>query len=48
MTICDGCLVRTPHEHRCFGMDALPLCQCTDPFCQERQGKEVDWDALLA
>jgi hypothetical protein len=39
VTICDGCMVRNPHEHRCHGARAFVRgrstgkpCQCLDCF----------------
>lgn len=34
-TICDGCNVKDPWEHRCFGEG----CGCDDPVCMNRQGR---------
>jgi hypothetical protein len=38
--ICDGCYVRSPHEHRCHRADGGPMCVCPNcrPVDQEITG----------
>tara|TARA_R110000772_G_scaffold35637_6_gene85832 strand:+ start:1811 stop:2440 length:630 start_codon:yes stop_codon:yes gene_type:complete len=39
--LCDGCRVRTPHEHRCHGKN----CTCQDLSCRVMQGKITSTEA---
>lgn len=42
ISVCDGCNVRPPWEHRCHGEG----CNCDDPICMERQGR-ITHDELM-
>ena len=41
--LCDGCNVREPHEHRCWGEGK---CDCTNWTCMEKQRK-ITYEQLM-
>lgn len=40
-TICNACNVLPTFmgEHRCFGDDGGPSCECQDPLCRLKRGE---------